>query len=370
MNRRRFLATALASPVLLKADSPRVAIGRCTSYSSAVYDTLQTMFDQLGGLSRLVANKTVTVKVNLTGPPEMKVGDSPVGSAQWVHWGVIGCTIGLLGEAGARRIRLCESAGETATPLAEFIGRAGWDPSYFVNAAPDVELVNTNIAERYARFWVPNSGYLFPGFDLAPAYDECDVFISLTKLKQHVTAGLTLSMKNAFGMLPMTIYGRNAGVDEPGLDTRGNRAEVMHVGQRAPSKSAPQEVQPASPRDPGYRLPRVITDLCGARPIHLAILDGIETMAGGEGPWNSGVSLAKPGVLIAGLNPVSTDAVATAVMGFEPMAPGGVHPFRNVDNTMEFGEAAGLGTRDLRYIEVAGERIEDVVFPFGPLGGA
>jgi len=368
MNRRQFLAAALASPVLLKAESPRVAIGRCTEYSSAVYDTLQTMFDQLGGLSGLVANKTVTIKVNLTGPPELKLEGAPVGSAQWVHWGVIGCTIALLGEAGARRIRLCESAGDTATPLAAFIARAGWDPSYFISAAPDVELVNTNLSERYARFWVPNGGYLFPGFDLASVYDECDVFVSLTKLKQHVKAGLTLSMKNIFGMLPLTIYGTNAGIDEPGKLTTGFRGEVMHIGQRAPSKSAPQEVQPESPRDAGYRLPRVITDLSGARPIHLAILDGIETMAGGEGPWTTGLSLVKPGVLIAGLNPVSTDAVATAVMGFDPMAPGGVHPFRNVDNTMEFGEAAGLGTRNLDYIEVAGARIEDVVFPFGPLG--
>ena len=57
-----------------------------------------------------------------------------------------------------------------------------------------------------------------------------------------------------------------------------------------------------------------VADLAAARPIHLGILDGIDTMAGGEGPWNSGVRVVKPGVLIAGLNPVCTDAVSTAVM--------------------------------------------------------
>ena len=371
MNRRQFLATALASPALLRAGSPRVAVSRCWAYSSIVYDALSTMFDRLGGLSSLVANKSVTVKVNFTGPPELRLFDAPVGSAQWVHWGVIGCTLELLGEAGARRILLCESAGDTSGPLEAYIARAGWDPSYFLNAAPNVRMVNTNSAgdyRRYVRFNVPYGGYLFPGYDLSPAYDECDVFVSLTKLKQHLMAGITLSMKNIFGMLPLTIYGTKAGIDEPGLDTSGFRGEVMHVGQRPPSLSAPQEVFPDSPRNAGYRLPRVIADLNAARPVHLAIIDGIESMAGGEGPWTSGLSLVRPGVLIAGLNPVSTDAVATAVMGFDPMAPGGTGTFRSVDNMLELAEAAGLGTRDLNNIEVVGEQIADVVCPFGPLG--
>jgi len=371
MLRRHFLTSGLAVPSLLRAQSPKVALARCNAYDSTVFDTLDTMFDQLGGLSSLVGNKTVAIKVNLTGAPELKLFGAEPGSAQWIHWGVLGCTIALLGEAGARRIVVCESAGETAGPLAAFIARAGWDPSYFLNAAPVVELVNTNTVDsykRYSRFKVPFGGYLFPGYDLSAAYEECDVFVSLAKLKQHLLTGITLSMKNIFGMLPLTIYGANAGIDEPGESTAGFRMDVMHVGNRAPSKSAPQEVFPDSPRNPGYRLPRVISDLCAARPIHLAIVDGIETMAGGEGPWTTGLSLVQPRLLIAGLNPVSTDAVGTAVMGFNPMDPGGFGTFRNVDNMMELAEAASLGTRNLSEIEVIGERIENVVCPFGPLG--
>ena len=371
MNRRQFLAASMALPAFVRGASTRVALARCPVYSALVYDTLNTMFDQLGGLAGLVSNKFVTIKVNFTGPPEMRLNGAPIGSAQWVHWGVIGCLLDLLGSAGARRILLCESAGDTSGPLEAFVARAGWDPSYFLNAAPNVKMVNTNLAGdygRYSRFTVPYGGYLFPGFDLSPAYEECDVFISLTKLKQHLMAGITLSMKNVFGTLPLTIYGTNAGIDEPGNDTSGFRGEVMHIGQRAPSMSAPQEVNPVSPRNAGYRLPRVITDLNAARPIHLAIIDGIETMAGGEGPWTTGLSLVRPGVLIAGLNPVSTDAVGTAVMGFDPMAAGGASTFRNTDNMLDFAETVGLGTRDLNNIEVIGERIQDVVCPFGPLG--
>lgn len=374
MDRRRFLGSLLTAPALLKAGSEaraRVALARCPAYSSAVYDALSTMFDQLGGLGGLVSNKTVTIKVNLTGAPELRLSGAPVGSAQWVHWGVIGCTIALLDEAGASRIRLCESAGDTAGPLEAFLARAGWDPAYFTSAGRNVELVNTNTtaeSRKYSRLMVPYGGYLLPGFDLHPAYEECDVFVSLAKLKQHVRAGITLSMKNIFGMLPLTIYGTKAGLEEPGTSTEGFRGEVMHVGSRPPSLSAPQEVNPDSPRDPGYRLPRVITDLCAARPIHLAIIDGIETMTGGEGPWTSGLGLASPAMLVAGLNPVATDAVGTALMGFDPLASGGEGTFRAVDNMLDFAAQVGLGTRNLADIELAGERVEDLVYPFGPLG--
>jgi len=141
---------------------------------------------------------------------------------------------------------------------------------------------------------------------------------------------------------------------------------VMHDGARGPSLSSPQELDPLSPRNPGYRLPRVVTDLVAARPIHLAIIDGIETISGSEGPWNAGVARVSPKVLLAGLNPVCTDAVAAAVMGFDPMASGGSLPYRNCDSTLELAEAVGIGRRDLSAIEVRGRRIEDVRFPFVP----
>jgi hypothetical protein len=47
----------------------RVAIGLCPEYDLRVSDVLSTMFDQLGGLPRLVRGKTVAIKLNLTGPP-------------------------------------------------------------------------------------------------------------------------------------------------------------------------------------------------------------------------------------------------------------------------------------------------------------
>ncbi|HZQ48231.1 MAG TPA: DUF362 domain-containing protein, partial [Verrucomicrobiae bacterium] len=117
------------------------------------------------------------------------------------------------------------------------------------------------------------------------------------------------------------------------------------------------------------RVPRIIVDLCAARPIHLSIIDGIMAMNGAEGPWCQGafnIKLVQPGVLIAGLNPVSTDAVATAVMGFaDPRAQRGAHPFENCENHLVLAEQAGLGTADLSKIEVLGMPLSKAVCRYG-----
>ena len=42
-----------------------------------------------------------------------------------------------------------------------------------------------------------------------------------------------------------------------------------------------------------------------------------------RGPVGPGLAVQKPGLLLAGRNPVCTDAVATAVMGYDPMAARG-----------------------------------------------
>jgi hypothetical protein len=55
--------------------------------------------------------------------------------------------------------------------------------------------------------------------------------------------------------------------------------------------------------------------------------------------------MVKPGVLIAGLNPVTTDVVSTAVMGYYPRAPRGTAPFQRCENTLLLAEGHGVGKR-------------------------
>lgn len=333
-----------------------VAVARCMTYGPEVRTTLATLFDQLGGIDKLVRGKTVALKVNVTGSPPETFHNLPPGQTYWVHPNVLGSVINLLGKAGARRIRIVESpTGSKLATLEEFLESAKWNVSDLAHAAPKVEFENTNWpgpSGKYVRFPVPGGGLLFPAYDMSRAYQDCDVFVSVAKLKEHSAAGVTLSMKNSFGNTPTTIYGAGAGLDEPSKIPQGAR-EMLHIGNRQPPKSALPELDPHSSRDPGYRVPRVAVDMAAGRPIHLAIIDGIESTAGGEGPWLT-LRSVRPGLLIAGTNCVTTDAVCTALMGFDPMAEHGTAPFETCDSTLKLAEQVGLGTRDLRKIEVRG----------------
>jgi len=74
-----------ASPLGRAAAAPAqpVAVARCKTYESAeLIAALNTMFDQLGGLGRLVAGKTVAIKINLTGSPTYRLGYVPA----WRGW--------------------------------------------------------------------------------------------------------------------------------------------------------------------------------------------------------------------------------------------------------------------------------------------
>ena len=243
----------LARPMMSLAravPAGRVAVGVCREYDADVTGTLARMFDQLGGLEGLVRGKTVAIKLNLTGDATDRLGYLPAEITHWVHPQVIGATVQLLGQAGARAFACSRARCRPAEPLEEFMLQANWEPRDFVSAAPRVEFENTNYlgyGKKYSRFWVPDGGLMFKGYDLNHSYEDCDVFVSLAKLKEHVTAGVTLSMKNCFGITPCTIYGDGSPVDEPSLTPRGGRGP-FHEGNRLPSKSAPPPVNAPLPR--------------------------------------------------------------------------------------------------------------------------
>jgi hypothetical protein len=136
------------------------------------------------------------------------------------------------------------------------------------------------------------------------------------------------------------------------------------MGNRAPSKIAPGELNPGVSHDPGYRMPRVVSDLVAAMPIHLAIIDGVESIAGAELPRANQTRAVKPGVILAGFNPVCTDSVAAAVMGYSPRASRGEPGFPRCDNQLVLAEQTNLGSTDLKRIEVPGAPIEKVMYRY------
>jgi len=175
------LGRAAAAPA-----SP-VAVARCKTYTPGeLLPAMQKMFDQLGGLERLVKGKTVACKINLTGSPTYRLGYLPLEDTHYTHPRVIAATVHLMGRAGARRIRILESPWSTADSIEEYILQANWEPRDILNAAPNVEFENTNWlgrAKKYSRFVTPHGGHIFKGFDLNHSYYDCDVFVSIGKLK-------------------------------------------------------------------------------------------------------------------------------------------------------------------------------------------
>ena len=359
-----------ALPAWATAPAPqsgRVAVAKCKTYGPELLPALSKIFDQLGGLDRLVKGKTVAVKINLIGVRSQRLGSALMEDTFWTHPHVIGSVVHLMGKAGARRIRVVEGPWSSPETLEEVMLSMNWKPQDILNAAGNVEFENTNYlgrGKKYARLMVPSGGLIYPGYDLNHSYEDCDVFVSCAKLKEHAATGVTLSMKNVYGSTPVTIYGEGAGVDEPSIRPHGGRGNVFHFATRVPSKSAPQQMDMSLPKDAGFRLPRIVSELNSARPVHLAIIDGIKTATGGETAGGGAKAAVNPGVIIAGTNTVATDAVAMTVMGFDPLAEKGKAPFARCDSTLLFGEQLGVGIRDLKKNEILGVPVADVIFSY------
>ena len=371
-NRRQFLrvtGSSLLVPILapvLRAAPARptspVSIARCSGYGTdAVLRRLETMADQLGGLARLVSGKTVAVKVNLTGDVQQKMLDLPAPRTYHVHPDVVLATASLLSRAGARRIRFLEGTYQLG-PIEAYLRGAGWDMAALGALKAAVEFEDTrNLgkAKRYSEVKVPWGGSLFPAYHLNHSYVDCDVYVSLAKLKNHAIAGVTLGIKNNFGITPPALYSHH----DPNEQATSARMALFHTGEERPADGLPQEVDPKSPRRMSYRIPRHIVDAIGIRPIDLTIIDGIESCSGGEGPWSSDLALQKPGLLLMGRNPVCTDAIGAAVMGYDPTAAPATGPFVG-DNHLALAASMGLGTHNPKEIEVVGLTVKEALHPY------
>ena len=376
-----------AEPAAKSFTDAKVAIAACKTYEPEVVGAAyRQCFDSLGGIGPLVKGKSVTIKINLTGVnfasfPNRPTGgnprragwasrnkifmpflDRPFGETYMTHEATAYALAAALFQAGARRVVFVESTQCRAT-LESTLAEAGWDVQA-LSALGKVEYENSRnlgSGKAYAHLKVPTGGLMFSSFDVNHRYVDTDVMVSLCKLKNHITAGVTLSMKNMFGITPNALYGDNAG-DEDATAGRG----PLHNPNA--SIKLPGLKEGITSKDAVWRVPRIIVDEIAARPLHLCVIDGITAMSGGEGPWCGGnytLKATTPGVLIVGVNGVSTDAVGTAVMGFaDPRAVRGVKPFAFCDNHLMLAEQAGLGTADLSKIDVRGVSIANARYHY------
>jgi uncharacterized protein (DUF362 family) len=183
----------------------------------------------------------------------------------------------------------------------------------------------------HARFAVPDPA-MFRWYELSSALQDVDLFVSLAKMKSHHLCGVTLTMKNLFGLPPAPVYGSPRG--------------ALHSA---------------------IRLPRILSDLNQLFMPGICLIDGIVGCNYGE--WQSRGDPVSPGILIAGDSPVATDATAARFMGVDPTAPRGMPPFLRADNHIRLASDLGLGSIQRTDIDLIGEMPSDRK-PFSVVGAA
>ena len=225
---------------------------------------------------------------------------------------------------------------------------SGWNVRSLRSAATraKVEFENTNgvgPSKQYARVKVPEKPVIFPAYELNRAYVDTDLFMSMAKLKNHATCGVTLSMKNCFGNTPASIYGDDAGADEPNESPDARARERLPLREAAAASSGAARVGSEVSRE--IRVTACLESRPSLLPRGRSTLPSstVWRRCGRRRSLVRGLRFIRPGVLLLGTNGVTTDAVATAVMGYDPQAAEGQGSIQRLRQHVETGGSFGGG---------------------------
>jgi len=174
----------------------------------------------------------------------------------------------------------------------------------------DVRFINLRHEQEKVELKVPNPMTL--DTIKVPKLITESAIINAAKLKTHMETGVTLGMKNMFGLLPDKFKGK--------YHMRG--------------------------------MDKVIVDINTVLKPVLTVIDGFVGMEG-RGPVHG--NPVKMNTIIAGTDPVATDATATRVMGIDP---------KTIEH-IKWGYERGLG--EMYNIEVVGDGIDTVKHLFARL---
>jgi uncharacterized protein (DUF362 family) len=180
----------------------------------------------------------------------------------------------------------------------------------------DVEYVDGN-APPLCTCAVPGGGQMFRQYILPQRAVDADAFVSVQKLKNHKFMGVTLCLKNLFGLSPLEPLGRP-------------RHYFHHL----------------------VRMPYMLADLGRIFDPALNILDALVSQAGQE--WGDGPPIVTD-ALIAGDQVIATDACATHLMGHDPASDWLTPPFHRDRNALLVAAEGGHGTVDLEQIDFKSE---------------
>jgi uncharacterized protein (DUF362 family) len=276
----------------------RVAILHAQEYSEDLEDLLM----QGLRLFRLdLTDRSVLLKPNLV--------DYIPGDAINTHPLLVASAAECIRRLGAKRVVVGEGPGnQRDTRL--LLSQSGFADKLRHLKIDFVDLNRDQLAPVKLRSSYTDLGHLW----LPRTILESDFIVSMPKIKTHHWSGVTLSMKNMFGVVPGAKYGWPKNI----LHWKGIQQSVV--------------------------------DVCATVPIHFVIADGIIGMEG-NGPLNGA---ARPlGTVVLTDDPVAADATCARLMGLEP---GGIPHIRE---TSKF-----LGNSSAAMIEQLAETIQLPEIPF------
>ncbi len=243
--------------------SSRVAIRRAESYRA---DLSALLYETLSEFDLPVRGKTVLLKPNFVGAdPRGVINTHPaVVAAARESFLRLGASKVLVGDGPALE-RDTEAILES-TRLRDYVERL---PQTFVDLNTD-EVQRVRLRTRASAL----KELYFPQTVL-----QADFVVSIPKLKTHHWAGVTLSLKNMFGIVPGNCYGWPK--------------NILHWAG----------------------ISRALLDINSTVPPDFAIVDGIVGMEG-NGPIQGVPKTC--GVLVLGDDPVAVDATCARIMGLVP----------------------------------------------------
>lgn len=275
VTRRTVLGTAVVAGAALggvvvhrsRNSGHPVVVFKASSYTDDLRRRLVSGMAELGWNARRITGKKVLLKPNLVEP-------SRISQHINTHPLLIQAAIEAFRALGASHVSVGEGAGHVRDPY-YILEESGLLEPLAEDRTPFIDL---NFDSATA---VPNRGKRtrLSHLMLPRAVVEADVLVSLAKMKTHHYAGVTLSMKNLFGILPGAFYGWPKNV----LHVQGLNESILDINTTV-------------------------------RP-HLAIIDGIVGM-GGDGPIMG--TPVNSGVVVLGTSLPAVDATAARIMGFIP----------------------------------------------------
>jgi uncharacterized protein (DUF362 family) len=277
LTRRELFATAAAGALLTQCGdthgvavapttiphNSRVTIAKAPAYTMDVYDTVYRMVAQH---NLNIRGKRIVLKPNLVEfDPATAINTHPM---------VVHAAYEAFRKLGAAEVKIAEGPGHRRATL-DLADAAGYFDTvpHFEDSFTDLNL--DSVAKRV----IPQPVSQLKSLYLPHTVLDCDLLVSLPKMKTHHWAGATLAMKNLFGLVPGGVYGWPK--------------NVLHWAG----------------------IPQSIVDLHHLFPRQFAIVDGIVGMEG-NGPIQGNPKHA--GVLVAGSDVAAVDATCCRIMGIDP----------------------------------------------------